>query len=103
MAIVVDREIFGLNADEMVEVLRAENIVGRRFLDPPVHRMSYYRQRFGDVSLPVTEFVASNTVALPLYSDMTHDEVARITDAIGQLQSAASEVRARLSSASATA
>lgn len=103
MAIVVDREIFGLNADEVVEALRAENIVGRRFLDPPVHRMSYYRRRFGDVSLPATEFVASNTVALPLYSDMTHDEVARITDAIRQLQAAASEVRARLSSAPATA
>lgn len=103
MAIVVDRAGFGLNADELVEALRAENIVGRRFLDPPVHRMSYYRQRFGDVSLPVTEFVASNTVALPLYSDMTHDEVERITGAIGQLQAAASEVRARLSSAPATA
>ena len=103
MAIVVDRGSFGLNADELVEALRAENIVGRRFLDPPVHRMSYYRQRFGDVSLPVTEFVASNTVALPVYSDMTHDEVARITGAISQLQGAASEVRARLSSAPATA
>jgi dTDP-4-amino-4,6-dideoxygalactose transaminase len=103
MAIVVNREVFGLTADEIVEALRAENIVGRRFLDPPVHRMSYYRQRFGEVSLPVTEFIAANAVALPLYSDMTMDEVARITAAVRQLQGAAPEVRARLSSAPATA
>ena len=103
MAFVVDREAFGLNADELVEALRADNIVGRRFLDPPVHRMSYYRQRFGDVTLPVTEHIASNAVALPLYSDMTLDEVTRITDAVSQLQSGAREVRARLSSAPATA
>ena len=32
MAMIVDREAFGLNADELVEALRAENIVGRRFL-----------------------------------------------------------------------
>jgi len=103
MAIVVDRDAFGLSADELVEALRSENIVGRRFLDPPVHRMSYYRKRFGDVSLPVTEHVAANAVALPLYSDMTLDEVARITDAVRELQSAAREVRGRLSSAPATA
>jgi dTDP-4-amino-4,6-dideoxyglucose len=103
MAIVVDRDAFGLNADALVEALRAENIVGRRFLDPPVHRMSYYRKRFGEVSLPATEFIASNTVALPLYTDMTADEVARITEAIRQLQAAAPDVRARLSSAPATA
>jgi dTDP-4-amino-4,6-dideoxyglucose len=103
MAIVVEREAFGLTADELVEALRAENIVGRRFLDPPVHRMSYYRQRFGDVSLPVTESIAANAVALPLYSDMTVDEVTRITDAARQLQAEARDVRARLSSAPATA
>jgi len=103
MAIVVDRDAFGLSADELVEALRSENIVGRRFLDPPVHRMSYYRKRFGDVSLPVTEHVAANAVALPLYSDMTLDEVARITGAVRELQSAAREVRGRLSSAPATA
>jgi dTDP-4-amino-4,6-dideoxy-D-glucose transaminase len=103
MAIVVDRDAFGLSADELVEALRSENIVGRRFLDPPVHRMSYYRKRFGDVSLPVTEHVAANAVALPLYSDMTLDEVARITGAVRELQSAAREVRGRLSSAAATA
>jgi len=103
MAMVIDREAFGLDADQLVEALRPENIVGRRFLDPPVHKMSYYRGRFGDVSLPVTEAVASNAVALPLYSDMSMEEVTGIADAVQRLQAEAPAVRARLASVAATA
>ena len=103
MAMVVDRDAFGLNADELVEALRPENIVGRRFLDPPVHKMSYYRGRFGDVTLPETEYVASNAVALPLYSDMTLEEVTGITGAVQQLQAESRAVRARLAAVAATA
>lgn len=103
MAMIVDRDAFGLTADELVEALRADNIVGRRFLDPPVHRMSYYRSRFGDVSLPVTEHVAANAVALPLYSDMTMEEVTGITGAVQRLQAESRAVRARLASVPANA
>ena len=103
MAIVVDRAAFGLNADELVAALRFENIVGRRFLDPPVHRMSFYRERFGDISLPVTEHIASNAVALPVYSDMSMDEVNRITKAVARLQAEARAVKAALTSSAATA
>jgi dTDP-4-amino-4,6-dideoxygalactose transaminase len=103
LAVLVDADEFGLTANELVDALRFENIVGRRFLDPPVHRMSYYRGRFGDVSLPVTESIASRAVALPLYSDMTLDEVMRITAAVRQLNEDRGAVRARLTSAPATA
>jgi dTDP-4-amino-4,6-dideoxygalactose transaminase len=103
MAIVVDQSAFGLNADELVEALKFENIAGRRFLDPPIHRMSYYRNRFGDVSLPVTESIAARAVALPLYSDMTLDEMMRITDAVRRIGQEHAAIRARLAAASAAA
>jgi dTDP-4-amino-4,6-dideoxy-D-glucose transaminase len=103
MAIVVDRDGFGLSADELAQGLLLEKIVGRRFLDPPVHRMSYYRGRFGEISLPVTDQVASRAVALPLYSDMSMEEVTRVTDAVRRLHADGGAVRARLASASATA
>ena len=103
MAMLVDPQAFGLNADELAEALKPENIVARRFLDPPVHKMSYYRGRFGDISLPVTEFVAGNAVALPLYSDMTSREVEIITNAVRDLQANSAAVRAHLSAQSAHA
>ena len=101
MAAVVNADVFGFTADETAEALKLEGIVGRRFLDPPVHKMSYYRKHFGDVSLPVTEAVASNALALPLYSDMTMDELTRVTDAVRAIHEQRATVRARLASASA--
>jgi dTDP-4-amino-4,6-dideoxyglucose len=71
LALVVDADEFGLSRDDLIEALAVENITARRFLDPPVHRMSYYVNNFGSTSLPVVEDVASRAVALPLFSDMT--------------------------------
>ena len=98
MAFTVDPEVFGLTADQVAESMKAENVIARRFLDPPVHKMSYYRGRFGDISLPVTEAIASSAVALPLYSDMTVAEVDLITRALADVQRHAAAIRARLSS-----
>ena len=103
MAMLIDPQAFGLNADQLTEALKPENIVARRFLDPPVHKMLYYRGRFGDISLPVTEFVAGNAVALPLYSDMTSREVETITNAVRDLQANSAAVQSHLSAQSAPA
>ena len=53
--------------------------------------------------LPVTEFVASNAVALPVYSDMTWREVEIITGAVRDLQANSAAVRERLTAQSAPA
>jgi hypothetical protein len=61
MAIVVDRDAFGLSADDRAGLL-LENIVGRRFLDPPVHRMSYTAGA-RRIPPPVTDQIASRARA----------------------------------------
>jgi dTDP-4-amino-4,6-dideoxygalactose transaminase len=103
MGFTVDAAAFGLTADEVAEAMKAENVMARRFLDPPVHRMSYYRDRVGAVSLPVTEAVASSAVALPLYSDMTFAEVELITTALAGVQRHAAAIKARLTAQTAPA
>jgi dTDP-4-amino-4,6-dideoxygalactose transaminase len=92
----LDPDAFGLSRDELIEALRLENITARKFLDPPVHRMTYYRQTFGDVHLPVTEAVAASAVALPFPSNMMFDEVRAIGGAVASLQERAPAVRLRL-------
>jgi dTDP-4-amino-4,6-dideoxyglucose len=103
MAFAVDPDVFGLTADQVAESMKAENVIARRFLDPPVHKMSYYRGRFGDISLPITEAIASRGVALPLYSDMTVAEVDLITRALADVQRNAPAIRARLTPQTAPA
>lgn len=45
---------------------------------PPVHRFSYYRQRFPNVSLPNTESFSSRELTLPLHSSLCESNVARV-------------------------
>jgi perosamine synthetase len=48
---------------------------------PPIHLQSHFRERFhfrrGD--FPVTESIASRTIALPFYSRISREEVERVT------------------------
>jgi dTDP-4-amino-4,6-dideoxygalactose transaminase len=41
---------------------------------PPIHRFSYYRQRYPVERLPITEQAAEREVTLPLYPDLTAEQ-----------------------------
>jgi dTDP-4-amino-4,6-dideoxygalactose transaminase len=49
---------------------------------PPVHKFSYYRQRYPNVTLPYTDDVAGREVTLPLYPGMTDEQVRLVVDAV---------------------
>ncbi len=49
---------------------------------PPIHWFQYYRARYPDVVLPVTEAVARREVTLPLFPDMTDEMVGWVVDAV---------------------
>jgi dTDP-4-amino-4,6-dideoxygalactose transaminase len=49
---------------------------------PPIHTFSYYQQRFGTISLPLTEQVARREVTLPLYPTMGEDKVTLVLDVV---------------------
>ncbi len=69
--------------------LRAEGIQSSIHY-PPVHRFSYYRSRFGELSLPKTEAAAGIEVTLPLYPGMTPSQVELVVGAVmGAIESKA--------------
>jgi len=45
---------------------------------PPVHRFSYYRERFPGISLPNTELFCSRELTLPLHPGLTESDVDRV-------------------------
>ena len=49
---------------------------------PPVHRFSYYRERFPDISLPNTEHFCSRELTLPLHPGLTESDVDRVVFAL---------------------
>ena len=49
---------------------------------PPIHTFSYYRQRYGDLSLPRTEAAAARELTLPLFPTMTAEQQKIVIDAV---------------------
>ena len=47
----------------------------------PVHRHPPYRRLAGDVALTVSEKLARKIVSLPIYPELTDDEVTQVADA----------------------
>jgi dTDP-4-amino-4,6-dideoxygalactose transaminase len=51
---------------------------------PSIHRFSAYRERFLDVSLPITELASRTELTLPFYPHMTHDDQDRVVTALAE-------------------
>jgi dTDP-4-amino-4,6-dideoxygalactose transaminase len=51
---------------------------------PSIHRFSAYRERFPDVSLPITELASRTELTLPFYPHMTHADQDRVLAALAE-------------------
>jgi dTDP-4-amino-4,6-dideoxygalactose transaminase len=80
LPVVIDPVPFGCTRDEVVELLSRENLHVRKYYSPPCHRMSVYETMRSQPSLPVTERIAQNVIALPIYNDMSDEECAGIVE-----------------------
>jgi dTDP-4-amino-4,6-dideoxygalactose transaminase len=80
----VDREVFGLTRDELVQVLEAENVLARRYFYPGCHRMEPYVNSFPNKGrhLPVTDRVSETVVSLPTGEAADREAIGRIAGII---------------------
>ncbi len=51
---------------------------------PAVHRFSAYRERFPDVSLPITELASRTELTLPLFPHMTDEDQVRVVSELAE-------------------
>ncbi|HZD58743.1 MAG TPA: DegT/DnrJ/EryC1/StrS family aminotransferase [Anaerolineales bacterium] len=95
-SITIDSQAFGLDRDELVEALSAENIDSRKYYEPPAHRQTAYRQFFDGSSLPNTEWLSSHSVSLPMWSHMDQDVTLGICEAIQRINESAQAIHQKL-------
>ena len=76
----VDEAALGISRDELLTVLRAENVLARRYFFPGCHRMEPYRSLFPQAGrlLPETERLAQRVMSLPNGDSVGADEVSGI-------------------------
>jgi len=62
--------------DEMLEHLKSQGVGAGIHYPVPVHRQpAYLKDGYGDISLPVTEQVASEIVSLPMYPELSSEQI----------------------------
>jgi dTDP-4-amino-4,6-dideoxygalactose transaminase len=73
--------------DQLVEALRAENIMARRYFWPGCHNMEPYRSLFphAGLLLPATQQVAGRVIVLPTGQTMTPEALATVVQVIRTL------------------
>ena len=81
-----DKELFGKSRDEVVDKLSEYNIYARKYFYPLTSRLRCYMGKFPIQSTPVAEKCASEVLTLPLYADLSLDDVDMICDIILNLR-----------------
>jgi dTDP-4-amino-4,6-dideoxygalactose transaminase len=73
--------------DALVDALRAENILARRYFWPGCHKMEPYRSLFphAGLLLPATEAVAASVIVLPTGQTMDPQKIAVVAQVIRTL------------------
>lgn len=90
-AILVDREQFGLNRDELVRQLSQQGVFPKKYF-LPMHRMKAYKEVVcRSENLVNTENIADNIVCLPIYSHMNEDTLEKICYSVFRIWRAANK------------
>lgn len=84
MVLLIDNEIAPFGRDDLYLRLKEKGIQTKRYFYPPAHRLAVYREMLGPdlPSLPATELLSGQALALPLYSHMSEVDVRAICGSI---------------------
>jgi dTDP-4-amino-4,6-dideoxygalactose transaminase len=76
----IDENACGLDRDQVVSVLRAENVLARRYFYPGCHRVKPYSamHEYAGVRLPTTDDVAARVIVLPTGPQLDDEGIAAI-------------------------
>ena len=79
--VVFDKEVFGKSRDEVAEMLAKNNVFARKYFYPATNEFSCYKGKFRGET-PVAKKISENILCLPMYADLSLEEVDFICDII---------------------
>jgi len=96
----VDESEFGISRDLLIKLLKAENVVARRYFYPGAHRSIPYCQEFPQFveSLPNTDAVCASVIQFPIGALVTGSAIEKTCQLLHRIQMQSGEIRAALKS-----
>jgi dTDP-4-amino-4,6-dideoxygalactose transaminase len=93
----VDEREFGLPRDLLIDLLKAENVVARRYFYPGIHRSIPYAQELPQYldSLPNTDSLCASCIQFPIGALVDAQGVERICNILSRAHQASVVIRSR--------
>ena len=93
----LDEREFGLPRDLLIDILKAENVVARRYFYPGLHRSIPYAQELPQYlnRLPNTDALCESCIQLPVGALVSAQSVERICSILIRAHQASAEIRTR--------
>lgn len=80
--VIFNEDMFGCNRDKVMKVLAENGIGARKYFYPITSTFSCYKGLFDVQKTPVALDISNNVLTLPLYADLSLNDVDRICDII---------------------
>ncbi|MBQ9205352.1 MAG: DegT/DnrJ/EryC1/StrS family aminotransferase, partial [Treponema sp.] len=82
--IFITEKEYGMSRDALYAKLKENNILGRRYFYPLISNFPVYRglESARAENLPVATKLAEQVLCLPMYADLTDDDVARVIEVV---------------------
>ena len=96
----IDEACTQISRDQLLEILRAENVLARRYFYPGCHKMEPYRSYFphAGLLLPETERLVKRVLSLPTGTAVGPEEIRNICQIMRLVIEHGPEVKERLAS-----
>lgn len=75
LPLLIEPKQYGKSRDEIYNMLRGKNIYSRKYFYPLTSDFDCYQGKYNQFILPVATYVSKNILTLPLYADLSLEEV----------------------------
>lgn len=80
--VVIDEKVFGATRNEIYDELKKHDIYARKYFYPLTNTFDCFHGRYDAESTPIALYISKRVLTLPLYADLSLEEVDRICEII---------------------
>lgn len=85
--VVVEPETFGCNRDVLAKRLKDRGISSGVHYPRGLHQQPVFSEMYGERKLPITEYLASHILALPVHHGLSEEDASRIVETVWSCRS----------------